>query len=186
MIKDLVNDINCHGAIRWSTLNAILPLEEIESLINNKTLGEIPTPLGPLIVLGSAGRQSVGKSGSHVPPPHVGLTQILRREILHELEKKGWAFGEYLKTHKHIIKMQRNTETLLVYVQWTDPPPKRIKRLLMQVLPYRNATLLFTAKKLRPYTKLLQSHPNLQITLIRLLQEVNTSAQLTPPRRNNR
>jgi hypothetical protein len=75
-------------------LAAQLPPGTLEELFETNHLALLPSPIGDLVVLGSAGRRAVGLSASYRSPSEAGAAQFVRRRVREGLEARGWRYLE--------------------------------------------------------------------------------------------
>lgn len=150
-VTDLLKDLLRHGAESCGRLQQILPRDQLEELLEEKTLRRHATPAGEGIVLGPQGRRALGLSPHYLSPPDVAATQILRRRLREKLEADGY---RYLGTQGRTLLVFRSSRGRRAYLmaQWHPYRARSVSRTLARIrvqLLCEGAVLLVATKQ--PY-----------------------------------
>jgi hypothetical protein len=102
---------------------------QLEELVANGWLALIPTPFGPLAVLGPVGRRSLGLAPYYKSPPEAAATQLLRRRARESLESRGWTYLG--RPYRQLMSFTTPDGTCAyVLIQYHDPTARAIRRVL--------------------------------------------------------
>ena len=168
--KEVLADLNLHGAEHYPELVYHEVPSVITSMLENKYLRTLETPLGLVAVLGPKGRKLFDRDPAYVPEPDEAAADVLTRRVRKKLESQGWRFTEYSKTRLHVLNMRNEVELLSVYVRWYDPKLNTVKNLLEDLRRlHGDRKVLVAARKLQPYDALLKDYPQLNLLELQLV-----------------
>ena len=169
--KNLLDDLNLHGAESWEKLYVQYGQQEMRDLLRSTHVPTLEGPMGLATALGHRGRTSFGSDGSYIVKPNSAASQILLRGVRWELENRRWSFTEYYDDRKTILKMVRERETLFVYAQWHDPAPQTVRNYLAEkaIRFHTRARFLLAVRDVRPYEALIEEYSFLHLVKLEVV-----------------
>jgi hypothetical protein len=169
-IEFTVSNIDQYGADMWHHVYARVGQPQLARLINDKILASLETPLGLVVVLGSKGRNMIGKVGTYKMDPNAAASSVLRRLVREQLENDQWEFLAYVDPRQTLMYFQSDDHSLIVSCHYPDLSPQTLSAYIeryLNGLPYTR--LLFTALEPKLYKALLKKDSRLSMLAVNLL-----------------
>lgn len=127
-----MNDLHERGAEEPERLHLHHGQATLQTLFQEKWLALVPTPLGELVVLGSAGRRALNLSPFYLSPPEAAATQLIRRRIRDALELRGWQY-QGRPSRNLMLFVTEQGQRVYVLARYGDYHPRSVCRVLATV-----------------------------------------------------
>lgn len=118
-------------------------------LLENKYLCELPSPLGPLYILGAVGRRRLGLSPFYKSPPEAAASQVVRRRVRKTLEAQQWHFVSKSRYNLHVFEREHRIYSAAKYEEYSARTVRRLITAMKPRLIQESSYLLVWTE--RPY-----------------------------------